>query len=75
MGSVPEIVDPKPAIEEQLRRLAAEYGPRIAEIERAIPSAADDARRDLKAERRKVKRAYAAARGKVRGLRGPGVSW
>jgi hypothetical protein len=75
MGAVHEIVDPKPAIEERLRALVAEYGPRIDEIERAVAGAAGNAKRDLKAERRKVKRAYTAARRKVRGMRGPGVSW
>jgi hypothetical protein len=62
---VPDVVDPTPVIEEKLRALAAEYGPKLKALERAVEDANAEPKRTAKAELRAMKRQYATARREV----------
>jgi hypothetical protein len=72
---VPEAVDPTPVIEEKLSALAAEYEPKLDELEHAVAEADAATRRSAKADLRAMKRKYAAARREVEKLRGPIARW
>jgi hypothetical protein len=72
---VPEVVDPRPLIEERLSAVAIEHEPRIKALEQATAEASSSRARALKKELRRARRAYRAARREIRRLRGRGVVW
>jgi hypothetical protein len=74
-GTVSEIVDPTPIIEEKLSALAAEHEPRLKSFDAAIANAKPSDRRHLKRERRREVRAYHSARRKVQRLSRSPVAW
>jgi predicted component of type VI protein secretion system len=73
---VARIVDPRPLIEARLRELAAEYEPRIAEVEGRLAETDDcvSAKR-MKTELRALKKVYRQERRRTRGMLGVPVAW
>lgn len=70
------IVDPRPLIDARLRSLAAEYEPRIAEVEKRLAEAGDAVwAKRIKAERRAIKRLYREERRRTKAMLGPAVAW
>jgi hypothetical protein len=72
---MPEVVDPRPAIEERLRGVAEEHEPRIKALEHALAETSSSNARPLKKELRRARRAYRIARREIRRLRDRGVVW
>jgi hypothetical protein len=72
---MPEVVDPRPAIEERLRGVAEEHEPRITALEHALAEAGSSNARALKKELRRARRAYRVARREISRLCDPGVAW
>jgi hypothetical protein len=72
---MPEVVDPRPAIEERLRGVAEEHEPRITALEHALAETSSSNASLLKMELRRARRAYGAARREISRLRGRGVAW
>jgi hypothetical protein len=58
-------------VEERLKALASEHEPRITALQRSVRDGVPGA----KAELRRAKRTYAAARREVAKMRGRGVAW
>jgi hypothetical protein len=65
-GAVPHVLDPGPIIEERLKAIAAEYEPRLVELERAIGTGSPSVR--SKRELHATRRDYARARRRVKKL-------
>ncbi len=73
---VTRIVDARPLIEGRLRELAAEYEPRIAEVERQLAETDDRVlAQRLKTELRAVKKLYRQQRRRSNGMFGAPVAW
>jgi len=72
---VPEVVDPRPLIEERLRAAAEVHEPRIKELEHAIEETGSSNVRAHKKELRRARHAYRVARREIRRLHGRGVVW
>ena len=75
MGAVRGFVDPGPVIKEHLAALAAEYEPRITELNEKVRSASSADARAVQRELRAVKREYAVARRRVRALHRGRAHW
>ncbi|HEY3143971.1 MAG TPA: hypothetical protein VGJ86_22735 [Acidimicrobiales bacterium] len=70
------VIDPRPQVEESLRKLAAEYKPRLAELRDAVKRAPDrshllEARRRLK----ECEKRYRTARREVKAILRAPVVW
>jgi hypothetical protein len=72
---VPDVVDPRPLIEERLSAVAIEHEPRIKALEHATAEASSSNAWALKKELRRARRAYRVARREIRRLHGQGVVW
>jgi hypothetical protein len=72
---MPDVVDPRPVIDQKLSALVAEYQPKLDALERAVSEANGETKRAARAELRAMKRRYAAARREIANLGGRIATW